>query len=147
MNTSIDMLDSRLIAIAKAFIDELIKLRIPHVLWCTIRTTDEQVALYFQGRASLRMVNILRKKAKMRLLSEKENGYTVTERDGVNDFSNHQMGLALDVVPRGGYGQPVWPSATDPRWLTIAEVGEKFGLKWGGRWSSPDFPHYEYLEV
>ena len=122
----------------------------------TLRTADEQAALYAQGRKSLQVVNELRSKANMGALPPKENLYTVTNCDGVTRKSRHQDGGALDVVP-AEKGKPIWPKDTDPRWGQIAEVMVKHGFRWGMDWNGDgrtrydgdktetmiDAPHYE----
>lgn len=55
--------------------------------------------------------------------------------------SNHQYGLAFDT----GYGasmteSPPAGTKTDLQVLT----GKAIGLEWGGDWSDPDRPHFEY---
>jgi peptidoglycan LD-endopeptidase CwlK len=116
----------------------------PYVVTSTLRTQDEQVALYAQGRKSLGEVNALRVKAGMRAIAEAENKYTVTRADGVKFKSNHQGGRAMDVVPAGTNGNPVWPPASDGRWQIIAKAGKEAGFKWGGDWAVyPDLPHWE----
>ena len=114
------------------------------VVTSTLRTLDEQKALYAQGRKSLEEVNELRKVAGLYRLVASENSYTVTNADGVKHKSNHQSGKALDAVPEQG-GNPVWPPASDIRWKQIAAVFQQHGFAWGGEWKDlPDLPHYEY---
>jgi len=144
MSRRIEDLDKRMIPKAKNFIEGLKNANIPFVVTSTLRTMAEQEALYAQGRVPLEKVNELRKKAKLYLLSERENSYTVTNCDGVKVKSNHQGGLAMDVVPMDERGNPIWPDKLDPQWRRIAEVGEGVGLIWGGRWEKfPDLPHWE----
>lgn len=143
MTNDIDALAPDVVPVAKTFVAELLRRGIRHKVTSTLRTAEEQLALYAQGRAQLSVVNALRKNAGMYILGEKENGYTVTNCDGVNNKSRHQGGKAMDVVPLGNNGNPVWPPVDDARWLQIAEVGESYGLSWGGRWMTPDCPHYE----
>lgn len=62
------------------------------------------------------------------------------------DKSAHVHGLAFDVaLVDPSTGSPHWP--TDPdglaRWTRVGELGEALGLVWGGRWSPPDWPHYQ----
>lgn len=54
-------------------------------------------------------------------------------------FGWHFYRLAVDVISakRG------W-DVTDSWQLAVAEIFEKVGLDWGGRWRSPDFPHYQW---
>jgi hypothetical protein len=118
---------------------------IPHVVTSTLRTEAEQVALFAQGREPLESVNAKRAAAGMRLIKEAENKYTVTRCDGIIHKSNHQGGRALDVVPAGAGGNPIWPPGSDPRWEMIGKAGEEAGFEWGGRWDDPDLPHHEIL--
>jgi hypothetical protein len=128
---------------------------IPYVVTYTLRSTAEQRALYAQGRDTLLAVNSLRDAAGLPHISAGDNGYTVTNCDGVSialgghGRSMHQLGRALDVVPLGPNG-PVWPSGSDPRWEDIAHSFEAEGFEWGGRWTKakdgidPDRPHHQY---
>jgi peptidoglycan L-alanyl-D-glutamate endopeptidase CwlK len=141
MSRSIDDLDPTMQPKARTFLS-LIK--IPYVVTSTLRTADEQVALYAQGRAPLAIVNLLRKKAGMGPTTEGENAKTITLCDGVNTLSNHQGGKAMDVVPANMNGSPIWPNPADPRWLQIATAGKAAGLTWGGDWPQfKDYPHYQ----
>ncbi len=107
------------------------------------RTDQEQIALSAQGREPLGVVNALRVKAKMRPISEAENQNVVTWCNGVTVRSPHQDGRAMDYVPVDKKGRPCWPPMSDPRWLKIAECFELAGLEWGGRWKTPDYPHFQ----
>lgn len=56
--------------------------------------------------------------------------------------SYHQYGLAFDVVPLAYENAKDWnPSGS--LWEQIGAIGEGLGLTWGGRWLSPDAPHFE----
>lgn len=56
--------------------------------------------------------------------------------------SKHQYGLAIDVVPIVD-SAAVWDNAA--LWRKIGVVGEKLGLRWGGRWRHPYDPgHFEW---
>jgi hypothetical protein len=56
--------------------------------------------------------------------------------------SKHQYGLAVDVVPVVD-SVAVWDNAL--LWRKIGAVGEKLGLRWGGRWRKPYDPgHFEW---
>jgi hypothetical protein len=56
--------------------------------------------------------------------------------------SKHQYGLAVDVVPViDGVAQ--WDDVK--LWRRIGVIGERMGLRWGGRWRSPYDPaHFEW---
>jgi len=118
--------------------------KIPFVVTSTRRTAEEQAAYYAQGRRTLESVNLLRDKAKMPRITAAENGYVVTNCDGVKVKSRHQGGKAIDVVPANERGNPVWPPKDDKRWCEIAAVMKACGFEWGGEWVQfPDLPHYE----
>lgn len=56
--------------------------------------------------------------------------------------SKHQYGLAVDVVPIVN-AVPIWDNTA--LWKKIGVVGEKLGLRWGGRWRKPYDPgHFEW---
>lgn len=56
--------------------------------------------------------------------------------------SKHQYGLAVDVVPMKD-SVAVWHSMA--LWRKVGAVGEKLGLRWGGRWRHPFDPgHFEW---
>lgn len=91
-----------------------------------LRTTEQQRALYAQGRTV--------------------PGAIVTHADGVNTRSNHQpksdgLGHAVDccfVVN----GKPSWDARLP--WKAYGAAAEAVGLKWGGAWASlVDLPHVE----
>lgn len=141
MSTRIDDLAPDIQPNARTFLS-LVKT--PYVVTSTLRTVDEQVAYFSQGRAQLSVVNALRSKAGLRPIGDAENANTITKCDGIITKSNHQGGRALDVVPADSHGNPVWPPASDPRWEMIGKMGEAAGFKWGGRWTDfPDLPHFE----
>jgi hypothetical protein len=56
--------------------------------------------------------------------------------------SKHQYGLAVDVVPVID-SVPSWHN--EVVWKKVGLVGEKLGLRWGGRWRYPYDPgHFEW---
>lgn len=56
--------------------------------------------------------------------------------------SKHQYGLAADVVPVVN-SVAVWDNAL--LWRKIGAIGERIGLRWGGRWKAPYDPaHFEW---
>jgi hypothetical protein len=56
--------------------------------------------------------------------------------------SKHQYGLAVDVVPIIN-GEAQWDNLA--LWKKIGIIGEKLGLRWGGRWRYPFDPgHFEW---
>lgn len=85
------------------------------------RSLDQQRALYEQGRT-------------------KPGKIVTNARPGT---SWHNFGLAFDVAPLDSKGRPHWPNDLK-LWQRIGELGELVGLSWGGRWKTPDLPHFEF---
>jgi hypothetical protein len=58
--------------------------------------------------------------------------------------SKHQYGLAVDVVPIVN-GVAQWEN--DRLWRRVGVIGERMGLRWGGRWKVPYDPaHFEWTD-
>jgi peptidoglycan LD-endopeptidase CwlK len=89
---------------------------------CTLRSNDEQAALYAQGRSA--------------------PGHIVT--DAQAGRSAHNYGLALDIVPMVN-GKPDW-NGHDPVWLTLGSLGQAAGLQWAGApgFPFPEEPHFQH---
>jgi len=56
-----------------------------------------------------------------------------------NLYSWHGYGLAVDVI----HAKLEW-SASEDWFSSVAVVFRKFGCKWGGDWTSPDLPHFQW---
>jgi D-alanyl-D-alanine carboxypeptidase len=56
-----------------------------------------------------------------------------------NLFSWHGYGLAVDVIHRTKH----W-NAGDQWFRKVAEIFKKHGCKWGGDWTKPDLPHFQW---
>jgi peptidoglycan L-alanyl-D-glutamate endopeptidase CwlK len=87
---------------------------------CTLRSNEEQDALYAQGRT--------------------KPGKVVTNARAGQ--SAHNYGLALDFVPLVN-GKPEW-SASHPHWKVAGELAVHHGLEWAGTWTRfREFPHVQ----
>ena len=85
------------------------------------RTVEQQDKLYAQGRTI--------------------PGKIVTKARG--GYSNHNFGLAIDVVPFEN-GKLNWDTKNYP---VIGLIGESRGLEWGHRWKRiDDRPHFQNLQ-
>ncbi len=115
----------------------------------TLRTEDEQRAIYAQGRQSLANVNQLRLLAGMGPIPEKDNK-VVTKAASSKD-SYHGYGLAFDIAITDSTGKRIdWSKASDwnddgiSDWIQVGKLAKECELEWGGLWSSfPDIPHYQ----
>lgn len=106
---------------------------LPMLVTDTLRTTEEQQALYAQGRT--------------------KPGQIVTYADGIKVKSNHQapegstLGRAVDMCFLIN-GKPAWPNDSK-LWNIYGAVAKAHGLVWGGDWKDskgkprPDYPHIE----
>lgn len=108
MDTSLNSLDPRFKPIAIELLARLTEARLPVIISNTRRTAAEQAA------AIARHVSWVQ-------------------------HSLHQDGLAMDVVPYvqfqlHGEDKLQW-NTVDPIWVKIGAVGEKLGLRWGGRFA------------
>lgn len=115
------------------------------IVTSTLRTSEEQAALYAQGRQGLDEVNAMRCVAGLPSIAGEANRVVTGARVSV-----HEMGCAFDlaVVSRG---RAVWDTGADVNASGLADyeelglLGESLGLRWGGRFSSRDCVHFEYL--
>jgi hypothetical protein len=105
------------------------------------RRTEVQNAYYAQGRESLEEVNKKRAAAGLYLLQSERDNYVITW----TLFSKHIAGLAMDVLPVDGRGNPTWDLAHYRKsFETIRNCGKQAGLVCGADWSpNADWPHYE----
>jgi hypothetical protein len=104
------------------------------------RTAAVQAAYYAQGRESLEEVNKKRAAAGLYLLRSERDNYIITW----TLQSKHIDGLAMDVLPTDGRGNPTWDLAHYRKvFETIRDCGKKAGLTCGADWPTPDWPHYQ----
>lgn len=126
-----------------------------HVVTCTSRTILEQMALYTMGRLPTGDVNLFRHAADLYPIGIEENKkvtWTLNSKHVTNMFDadlNNDKARAFDIAILNKKGQTVWDikiSINDneiPDYDEAGMIGESVGLKWGGRFSSPDRPHFE----
>jgi len=141
----------------KAFAIAMYRAGIPFIITCTARIVDEQVALYAQGRKPLEDVNRLRAIAGLAAISGTQNKNKVTwtlqsnhliDLDDGNPDNDKSRAFDFAISPGG---KPVWDIKVDvnkdqkPDYEQAGLIGESVGLRWGGRFSKPDMPHFEDL--
>jgi len=106
------------------------------------RRPEVQQAYYAQGREPLEAVNKKRAAAGLYLLQSERDNYVITW----TLMSKHMTGLAMDVLPADGRGNPTWDLAHYRKFFeTIRDCGRQAGLICGADWPPPneDWPHYE----
>lgn len=100
----------------------------------TLRTIEEQNALYAQGRT--------------------KPGPIVTNAKGGSSYHNYGLAfdfaILLDKDGNGTYDELSWDIKKDndkdgiADWLEVVKVFEAAGWEWGGKWSSiKDYPHLQ----
>ena len=115
----IDALHPEVRSRCEALIERMEFLGMPIIIHSTFRTAKHQDDLYEQGRTT--------------------PGAIVTNAKGLQSY--HNYGLAFDAIFKLHHWNP--PNA-DAWWSTLGLEGQKLGLEWGGRWPSPDRPHFEW---
>jgi hypothetical protein len=131
-------LDPKAIPVFTAFIaaldTELTDMR--YIVFEGRRSPKVQAAYYAQGREPLVAVNAKRAEA---------DNYQITW----TLKSRHIDGLAMDVLPVDGCGNPTWDlSHYRQQFTAIAKCARDAGLECGADWPAPktDWPHYEIKE-
>ena len=117
MSRNLDDLRPEIRPQVDAFLAECKSQGLDILVTCTLRSLEEQAALYAQGRTA--------------------PGHVVT--NAKPGTSAHNYGLALDIVPIVN-GKPDW-SGTSTTWQQVGQIGVTAGLDWAG---TPGFPFVEY---
>ena len=100
----------------------------------TLRTFEEQNALYAQGRSVLFDKN------------GKRLGIVTNAKGGQ---SYHNYGLAIDIVLILDGKIASWDIKTDfdgdktSDWMECVSIFKKYGWEWGGDWKFKDYPHFQ----
>jgi peptidoglycan L-alanyl-D-glutamate endopeptidase CwlK len=116
---------------------------------CTARDLKEQTALYAQGRNELLLVNELRKIAKLPPIDGLTNSRKVTwTMKSKHICKSGEKSKAIDfaVFYEGKASWDIKVNCNDndiPDYYEVGQIAKEEGLKWGGDFSSPDFPHLE----
>lgn len=106
---------------AAQLIEQCYKQSLPIQIGETLRTKEEQNALYAQGRT--------------------EPGSIVTNAKGSSYSSMHQWGIAFDFFRNDGSGAF---NESGDFFQKVGEIGKSLGLEWGGDWKSiKDKPHFQ----
>jgi peptidoglycan L-alanyl-D-glutamate endopeptidase CwlK len=105
---------------------------------------------YFRDKVSQLIVECRKKGIQLAVVETyrthaKQNEYKIMGRKYTNSTggkSKHQYGLAVDVVPVVD-SVAIWDNVA--LWKKVGAIGEKLGLRWGGRWKKPYDPgHFEW---
>lgn len=119
MSRDITLLHPEVQAIIPKFLEECKKQGLIVKITDTVRTKEEQNALYSQGRTT--------------------PGKIVT--NVMYPYSNHNWGMAFDICRNDGKGAY---NDADGWFAKVGAIGVKYGLEWGGYWKGlVDKPHFE----
>ena len=112
---SIDDLTPSMCELVVKFLDKTAQANIDVLVYCTLRSNEEQDELYAYGRT-------------------KPGGIKTNAKAGQSSHNPDKMGKAraFDCVPLV-HGKPQWNDAAT--YLKMGEIAESIGLKWSGRWS------------
>jgi peptidoglycan L-alanyl-D-glutamate endopeptidase CwlK len=120
MSRKIEDLEPQVAALCHRFVEECENQGITVLITCTLRTREEQTALYAMGRT--------------------KPGNRVTNAKAGQSL--HQYGVAFDFVPLI-HGKAVWNNAE--LFERCGEIGEKVGLQWSGRFLTfRENAHFEF---
>jgi hypothetical protein len=106
------------------------------------RSAEAQAAYFAQGREPLGKVNAMRNAAGLYSLRSERDNYKITW----TLKSKHIEGLAMDVLPTDGAGNPTWDLAHYRQTFEmIRDRAAAAGLECGADWYAPqtDWPHYQ----
>jgi hypothetical protein len=106
----------------------------------TLRSLAVQMAYYSRSRMAVADVKKMYSAAGLYRIGDEEAKKAVTWTLA----SNHIQGLAADLVPEIN-GIISW-NAPAAVWQRMGEIGGECGLTWGGKWTQPDNPHFEYTK-
>lgn len=115
---------------------------------CTLRTSQEQAALYLRGRYSLAVVNDAYGKAGMAPITEAENLHCVTwTKETV-----HEKREAVDyfIQRDGKYCNDIKVDTDGDKvedWQEFGRIAEICGLEWGGNFHQRDYAHVQWRDA
>lgn len=160
-------LSSRARAALAAFDQGMRAAGVRYIITSTLRTPEEQGALYAQGRLPLGEVNARRAAVGMGPITAEQNAKRVTwtlhsrhlpitaqdvaaGRELAEDIGKAR---AFDIAVLKGDKLPTWDPKVDidqdgePDYLEAGKVGQAAGLEAGAFWTKPDLCHFETKSI
>ncbi len=124
---------------------------IRYIITCTARSHQEQLALFAQGRKPVEEVNRLRVAVKLPPITREKNRVVTWTIDSMHIVGNGRvLSRAFDVaILKEGTKVPHWQIKVDTDndgiadYMELALIGQDLGLRAGGLWKTPDYPHFE----
>jgi len=112
---------------------------------CTYRSQAEQNALWKRGRNPLSVVNEAYRAAGMSPITEQENKFKVTWT--TNSVHTDREAVDYFIQREGKYSNDLKIDTDGDKiedWQEFGKIAETCGLRWGGTFGHPDFPHVEW---
>jgi len=128
-SSSLSRLHARVAEKAQLLVSQCRQMGVPILITSTLRTMEEQTALYAIGRTIPPL------------------GKIVTNAKA--GWSYHNYGLAFDIAVLDGTKVTYAPKVDVNRdnvwdYINVGHVGQNIGLEWGGAWHSfVDVPHFQ----
>lgn len=116
MSRALDDLSDKFRPIVFELLARSVEVRVPVMIYDTIRTPEEQAANIANG------------------VSWTKNSRHLPDETGKSN--------AIDIVPLSVLNLKNW-APDHPDWQKLGAIGEKLGLRWGGRWKQRDMGHFE----
>lgn len=123
------------------------------LIYCTLRTSEDQAKLYWQGR---NLDQVTKKADELRNEYQRPDLADLLLQVGVQPGkkvtnagpgqSMHNYGLAIDGVPMRN-GKAVWGTNHPDdlaMWELYGRLGQEVGFEWAGTWTTfREFPHLQ----
>lgn len=130
----------------------MVAANIPYILTSTARWLDEQMALYVQGRLEFLTVNCFREMLWLSPITQAENKivtWTLKSKHIIKRTGDLARAFDFAIIKDG---KAIWDlkisvnNDSIPDYQQAGEIGEQVGLRWGGRFRTPDYAHLEGKE-
>lgn len=142
MARSLDMLYPKIKDTAVKFQDKAKAAGIPITIVQTVRTHDEQQAIWDKGRTAPG-ADCVHNGERRHVGTCKEHPMGLTVSNSKPGDSIHEYRMAIDIAVLKD-GRPTW-DGVDALYMKLGPIGESCGFEWGGRWPARkmDMPHYQ----
>lgn len=154
MSRKLDDLDPRLKPLAIELLARCIEANIPVMIIDTLRTPEEHAANLKKGTSWIKFSKHLPQPEHSDWCAYIRRKKTWPSEIAVVNETVCDCGFgkagAIDICPWSifqfdGPDKLLW-DADSPVWDKIGAIGEKLGLRWGGRWQKRDMGHFEFVQ-
>lgn len=154
----ITVLHPKLIPVYYDFAASMDKAGVKYKITSTARDITEQMALFVQGRLPIEVVNrfrsivglyALQKDSENKIVTWTLNSKHVTNYFDKNFDNNYSRAFDIVLFKSGRVHWDIKVDVNDNEihdYLEAGLIGESVGLVWGGRFSKPDYVHFQMKE-